>query len=1045
MVRYRDIDVVVLRASARDGVADRREWPDLADQDPERVRQWRDWLRQAWGDEELVEAIEVASPALAAAVREINESDSMAPPRVRRAVESVMFYLLRMTTRSTPFGLFAGVALAALADRTRVRWGGAPRPVARPDARWLSELVSALESDPAVLRELPVMVNSLAFVRGDRIVVPFQARTDESGGVSLVDIEVRHSGPVRTVLRAAQDPSRLADLATELAAGFPDTPTQIVDRLLAQLVATGVLISGLHPPADVTDPLRHLRERLRSLPDAGWSGLRQLEEIGELLRDYGAARTARERSELRATATARMTALHDRPGPVLAADLLLDADIALPRAVVREAATAAAALVRLAPYPAGGPAWRTWHRRFLERYGEGAIVPLGEVVDADRGLGYPAGYRGTAARPPVHAVLARDHALLRLAQRAVLHGADLVLDDRMVAEIAATSQAADEPTAVAHTELRFALHAASPQALDRGDFRLVLASAARSAGTSIGRFLYLFAQLDRDRLGRAFATVPTLNPGAIAVQVSCPALMPRSQHLVRTPALYPLLRLGEHWPPDDTKNIDFGDLAVTGAARRLMLVSLSTGQVIEPMSLHALDFQLATQPLARFLSEITTALAAPCVPFSWGAARGLPVLPQVRYGRTVLHPAVWSLTSTDLPGRHASQLEWERAWQRLRDVYRIPTSVYMGERDIVVQLDVSEPAHRGLLRSQLNRDGTILLTEAPDSTVFGWIDGRPHEIALPLVRFDPERSPTPPLRRRPVRIVRHAGHLPGASTRLYARLHGNPRRQTEILTAHLPELLAVWPCTEPGASPGLWYLRHGSDVPHLRLWIGLATPDAYGDATRHLGTWAERLCRTGLLHTLELRTYRPEVGRYGTGLTLAAAEAAFAADSTAALAQLTLTTTPSDLDPRAVAAASMIDLAAGFLGGRDAAARWFTHHVPHGGSPRLPRDLREQGLQLVTPDRAELLTNQEPLIAAWVQRRQVIRAYRRHLDQPDANDFAPDMDSVLASLLHLQHGRLIGLDAESEQFCLRLARAIALTWNLRTAKDHDEHQRRSVA
>ncbi|WP_045876705.1 lantibiotic dehydratase [Pseudofrankia sp. DC12] len=1037
MVRYRGMDVAVLRASARGGPPRRQDWPDLTGETPEHVREWRAWLRRAWGDEELAEAIEVASPALATAVREIDKNDAITPARVRRAVESVMSYLLRMTTRPTPFGLFAGVAPVTFGDRAQVRWGDASRPVARPDARWLSELVSVLEADPAVLGGLTVVANTLAFVRGERLVVPCQPRTDESGAVTLVDIEVRHSGPVRAVLRAAQDPRSVADLVAVLAVDFPETPRQVVDRMLTQLVATGVLISGLRPPADVTDPVCHLTERLRSIPEAGRTSLRPLEEISQLLRSYSSARTARERTNLRAAATAGMMALHERPAPLLAADLALDAGVVLPPVVVREAATAVAALVRLAPAPFGGPGWRRWHGRFLERSGPGAVVPLGEVVDADRGLGFPDGYRRTAGGPSAEAAPARDRVLLRLAQRAVLNGEELVLDNHTIADLAVTSETAGELAAVAQTELRFVLQAVTPRALDRGDFTLVVASAARSAGTSIGRFLYLFDRADRDHIGSAFASVPTLNPGARAVQVSCPALMARSQHLVRTPALLPMLRLGEHQPPTGAKQIDVGDLAVTGDANRLQLVSLSTGQVVEPISLHALDFQHATQPLARFLSEITTALVAPCVPFSWGAARALPVLPRVRFGRSILRPASWTLTSTDLPGRQAPQIAWERAWERLREAYRIPAVVYVGERDIVVRLDVSEPAHRALLRSRLNRDGATTLTEAPDSTAFGWIDGRPHEIALPLIRADPPPAPTSVRRHRPVPIARLGGHLPGTSPVLYARLYGNPRRQAEILTAHLPELLDAWPHTRPEARPALWHLRHDSDPAHLGLWIGLTTPDAYGDAARHLGTWAESLRRAGLLHTLELGTYRPEIGRYGTGRLLAAAEGTFAADSGAALAQLTLIAASSDLDVRAVAAVSMVDLAEGFLGDWDAAARWLTDHVPHGGSPRLPRDLREQGLRLLTTARAELTTSHGPLNRSWAQRRHIVHSYRRRLDETAADDVAPDLDEVLASLLQLHHGRMIGLDVESERFCLRLARAIVLTSQLRTPEPAD--------
>jgi lantibiotic biosynthesis protein len=70
--------------------------------------------------------------------------------------------------------------------------------------------------------------------------------------------------------------------------------------------------------------------------------------------------------------------------------------------------------------------------------------------------------------------------------------------------------------------------------------------------------------------------------------------------------------------------------------------------------INAVEFRHRTHPLARFLCEITTARAAACVPFAWGAASSLPFLLRIRHGRTVLKPASWNLSASDLPGSRAA-------------------------------------------------------------------------------------------------------------------------------------------------------------------------------------------------------------------------------------------------------------------------------------------------------------------------------------------------------------------------------------------------------
>jgi lantibiotic biosynthesis protein len=229
-------------------------------------------------------------------------------------------------------------------------------------------------------------------------------------------------------------------------------------------------------------------------------------------------------------------------------------------------------------------------------------------------------FRCVVMKQPAPRLLVRDRKLLHLAQQAALDGSsEVVLDDHALSELAADSTGAPQPHGPPHTELRFSLHAPTTEALDRGEFTLVVLSAARRAGTTTGRFLHLFESEDRARMLQAFASLPTLIPGSLLAQVSCPPLSPRTGNLARTPALFPPIPISEHRPDGDAQ-ILLEDLAVGGDAHRLFLVSLSQGRIVEPLMVNAVEFRRATHPLARFLYEITTARAAACVPFAWGAA-----------------------------------------------------------------------------------------------------------------------------------------------------------------------------------------------------------------------------------------------------------------------------------------------------------------------------------------------------------------------------------------------------------------------------------------
>ncbi|WP_198047690.1 lantibiotic dehydratase family protein [Kutzneria sp. 744] len=645
------VDAALLRLAIQPSDVDEHTWPDLSG---DHVPQWRDWLARTWADEPFAGAVRAASPDLARRVVAVCAGREQRPRQVRGAVVSLLRYRLRSSSRATPFGLFAGVAPAEFGPATTVRIGDGHRVTGRADAVWLSGLVGELERCHGLAERLPVVVNNTATVRDGRLVIglrqhpnPAAARTDPA------EVSIRHTRPVELVVHAARTPIRLGDLADRLAVAFPDTPVPVITAMLIQLVEQRVLLTGLRPPMTVTDPLRHV---LAALADV------RAEDV-----PAAAGTLARLRD-------------HTGPGPADRVDLRADAQVVLPHSVATEVTRAASVLARLTPQPFGTPVWRDYHARFLERYGVGAAVPLVELVNPDIGLGYPAGYRDSQLERPNARVSDRDTALLRLAQTAAVNRhVEVVLYDATITELETdTLGQAQWP---AHTELAVRVHAPSRDALDRGEFQLVVAGAFRAAGTTAGRFLDLLDDADRDRMARAYARLPTVNDGALRVQVSCPPLYTETENVARHPQVLPdLLSIAEHRFGSDTVLMP-QDLVVVGDAHRFTVWSRSTARPVEPEVFSAVEFTNFSHPLLRLACELTTARTAMWGPFAWGIASQLPFLPRLTYRRTVLSPARWTLTAADLPGKHVSWPEWTVAVADWRVRAMVPAMVYLGAND----------------------------------------------------------------------------------------------------------------------------------------------------------------------------------------------------------------------------------------------------------------------------------------------------------------------------------------------------------------------------
>jgi thiopeptide-type bacteriocin biosynthesis protein len=1012
---YRPVDAVTVRMAVL-APTDAPGLPDLTDR-----QSWRPWLFHVLSISTLAAAVEQASPALTHQIRAIRDGGQVTDRDARRAALAVARYVLRATSRATPFGLFAGVAVARLAPVGAVRIGAAHQAVARVSAEWLTAVVDQLERDPALRPHLTVRANNLLTERGGQLVLEHRA-SDVAGGAPT-HISGRLTSPVRAVLSTAADAIGVDQLVAKVATDLGQDPA-IVEGLIAQLIARRFLLTCLRPRMTDPNPVQSLAESLGAvLQDVGDRpvALAHAGEVLDSLRDIVQVKACHDQSSTWADAGAHrqqlvesLASVQPTTRPPLSVDLRLGCDVAVPQAVATEAARAASVLVRLARPATNG--WAAWHSRFLERFGPHALVPVLDAVNPDIGLGYPAGYLG-APPLPAPTIGDRDRKLLALAQKATRLGQlEIVLDDGLIADLNGDDTVTSvQPT----TALTVRVNAASLEAIHDGDFQLAIVAVSRTASTAVGRFLDLFDATDRERIADQLSELPAAVRGALPAQITAVTPYVATLDVARAPQVPAhAIPVGEY---HDTgpHQIALADIAVTADVHGVYLVWLSRRCLLEPTALNAVEPVHHTLPLVRFLSEAPTALSTPCTTFDWGAAACLPYLPALRYGRTVLSPARWLLSADDLPGRSAGTTAWDDALSHWLHAMACPARVFLGDGDQRIPVDLTEPAHRVLLRDELRRTGTATLRAGTTASSAGWIGGRAHEIVIPLATtLDPAPPPRLPARLDPV-AVRHHGLPPGDPNCLYIKLYGHRDRQTTIMAEHLPLLVDAL-----GPDDRWWFLRYQDPEPHLRLRLRLATETA-GES---IHAWLRRLREAGLIARAQFDTDFPETARFGGPTARDAAERYFAADSAAALAELVAARHRHGPDVRALLAASLLDHSIAMVGDVEAAMRWLIERTkPHRPAPARP--VYDQAIALANPHSQKQLTTLTAgarVASSWHERRRALDAYRASL-----SDAGHPPTLLLPDLLHLHHTRIAGPDPDCERACLHLARAAALSWRAR--------------
>lgn len=1005
MSYYRPTGTAMLRASVHTAESGPAPWPG-PDADDEA---WVGWLARTWTRQPVAEAVAIASPVLAGQIDAALAGRKSGGGQARRMALALARYWVRMHGRATPFGVFAGVTGARFGPRFSARWTGNHQVRTQADALWLAQMIARLEASSELRRRLPVVINDLAVIRGERLVVTWAPHAGT--GRPQAEVSVRLIPVVATVMSLTRSPLRVGDLIEKLAVEHPGAPGPGLEAMVGELLARGVLISSLRPPSTATDALAHLLDKLH---EAGATDLpethqlvSELQAIHEQLRRAGRAEPWTEGQGRRESAATRMRVLSSAAEQPLTVDLRLGCSLMLPELVAAEAATAAEALIKLSPAPAGNVSWREYHGRFLGRYGPGTLVAVGQLVDPTTGLGFPRHF--TPARPGARELTPRDEALLALAQQAALDGAvEVILDEKRLGKL--VGDAGQRP--VSPVDLWADVRATTTAALDSGDFTLAVCGFGRLAANT-GRFLDLLEEPDRLRVCELYAELPTGVHGALAAQLSFPPQRVRQENVQRVPRVLPdIITLAEHGEPAAGR-IPVSDLAVTADRHRLYVVSLSRRQVVEPVLPHA-GARHTMPPLARLLFEIPRSTHPQVTSFDWGAASRLPFLPSLRFGRSILAPARWRLNPEDLPGSKTPPGHWGTALDTVREQRRLPASIAVGSGDQQLRLNLHKAMDRDLLRAHLDTaTGPVTLTEAPTTADHGWFAGRAHEIVVPLAATPPP-APAPAFLTGPAPLPL-AEREPKKGV-VYVKLYGHPEVFDTLLTDHVPMLLARW-----AAPPRWWFVRYRHPAPHLRLRVH---DTDHARAVGRVAAWADSLQHLGLISEITFDTYRPETGRYGPGTAMTAAENLFAADSAAVVAQFTALSASGGLDPQALTAASLADLAGAVTGSERAGMRWLTDH-PHlaTGAPMQDRQVREQTLRIADGQVLHHLPGGPEVLAAWAARSQAAARYAACLT-PAITRVTPI--SALTSLLHMHHIRAHGIDAQSEAMTHKLARAIAL-------------------
>jgi len=962
-----------------------------------------------------------------------------------RVRAKLLRYLIRMSTRPTPYGLFAGVGLARWGTTTDLAFRGEVRTRMRPDMGWLVSFVTELERRPEVRRALRLAAHPAAFLRGGRVFLTEPAPAADEQPPSPVS--VRATAAVRRALTLARRPIPYEELLEGLLA-LPDASVEKAERVIEQLCQQTFLLTDLRPPLTGSSPARYVAERLSTVAPAREDAER-LERLLAAMDSWDSLPIA-ERAGRYVDVVRAANAAHAAPTKTVAQ---VDAALSLEgqqinEAIAAEAARAAELLLRISPWPPERSRLEAYRQAFESRYERVREVPLLELLDPGYGLGPPADDGALATE-----LATADSPSAVLRQQTLQHLAASALRDRqLVVEldeetIARLESWAPSPTgAPCSLDLLVFVASASPAAVDSGEFMVVVGPnvGAPAAGRNLGRFADLLGAQAQTALEHLANAERARSPRRVFAELVYLPYRWRSANVAIRPAVHEheiTLGTTPGVAPDGIVPLD--ELRVGVRDGRFYVRWPAADAEVTASAGHMLNNRLAPA-VCRFLEDVSHERTTRLFQFDWGPAAALPFLPRVQSGRVVLGLAQWridtELRASELPPEPTAA--FRDALARWRERWTVPRHVYLSAADNRLLLDLDDAEQAEQLRQELGRlpaGGALILHEPLPGPGDAWLPGpRGHHVAelvVPLVLAEPApANDTASRYARESEPARTRLRTPGSDW-LFIKLYGPRALEDDLIRGPLRNFCQF--ASHAGLADTWFFIRYADPDPHLRLRFHGPPQELLRRLLPELCAWATDLIAQEHCHRFSIDTYERELERYGGAKAITLAESIFAADSHLVAELFALERQwPFASDRTTLAVLSTDDLLRGL--GLTETERLACYHKWAQPTPETGREHRSRKttLRRLLGDPGQLA--QEPggqdLARLFAQRRAALAPTARGLDAlAEHAELGYPKTTLCRSYVHLHHNRLVGADMNHEELVLELLR------RTRTGLDRSPH------
>ncbi|OJW72947.1 MAG: hypothetical protein BGO59_09420 [Spirosoma sp. 48-14] len=790
-------------------------------------------------------------------------------------------YVFRWYGRSTPYGLFAGVAVGTIGEERIIRFDEAAwQTNSRPDSTIITEVGRTLAQDKLLRSLLNYSLNnSLYKVAG-------QFRFSEEIG------EPSNSKIVLSSLAATPDLEKLVDYLkvhssasySELINLYGNDLREEVSEYIDTLIDNQFLFSNLSIPITGGDMATYLLE-LTNRVSFNSPLLDGLREAQTLLTDKQLTIEQLTRAQKLLDQVVAQTDFNLKDSDLsIQTDLFLFPDqLQLDNSTVSQIADQFNALVPILKIKQPSPI-HDFCRRFKARYDKQEIDLL-TALDSDVGIGF---INDTLANYPILNEIpfstsnpffppptALDQFKETLYSRYLLNGKNEVeLTDRDIIPFTEQIHQSELPPSwYLHGELFECKSTNKEDSQQTANWRFLLNPiSASSSSFFFARFCDGHEGLKKSVEEMCHWEQDQYPNDILAEVVHLPPKPIRAGNVVKRPALRPF-EIPYITPAgvSQENTILLSDLLVSVTDdERIHLRSKKTGQRVRPMlsTAHNISFGDEVYQFLAYVSKSENETLG----WSWGTLSELPTLPRLVYRNLVITPAQWTIRKDALPSNSAPSVEL------LRTIYGLPRYVLFIEADNKLLLDLDfEPAQRILLH-EVSKKQKILLKEWFGEKYNPWLINGDNQYVSELV-IPIKTTTNQPLKKsyffaKSLKSDIERNFIPGKDW-LYLKIYAHENSCDEILVNSIQPLYQLFRQKNWGEK--MFFIRYADPDNHIRVRFK-ASNKHYSDLLTACYEELSTYLKSGLIYRVQLDTYQREIERYKPNL-IEYCESIFDADS----------------------------------------------------------------------------------------------------------------------------------------------------------------------